>query len=61
MSKNGGKEVLVGAYPVCDFCGGEAHYDGKTKMGPWANMCDKCFRVYGVGLGTGCGQKLVLG
>lgn len=31
--------------------------DGKTTMGPWANMCPQCFRDYGVGLGTGRGQK----
>ena len=44
----------------CDFCHkecGKNLYDGKTDMGPWAVMCDKCFRTHGVGLGAGRGQK----
>ncbi len=52
------RSVKVRRLPLCDFCFGEdlcaARYDGKTKQGPWANMCD------GVGLGTGRGQKLLL-
>lgn len=31
--------------------------DGKTKMGPWGNMSPKSHARYGVGLGTGRGQK----
>jgi hypothetical protein len=32
--------------------------DGKTRSGPWANMSEKSWRMYGVGrLGTGYGQK----
>ena len=31
--------------------------DGKTRMGPWANMSPESFKQYGVGLGTGRGQK----
>lgn len=32
--------------------------DGKTKMGPWAIMCPRCWGVLGVGrLGTGFGQR----
>lgn len=42
----------------CDFCGSEAKYDGKTKGGPWAFMCESCFNTQGVGLGIGRGQKL---
>ena len=64
--------VIVSKLPRCDFqtedgvyglCrdDGEAHYDGKTTHGPWANMCEKHFEAYGVGLGTGRGQKLILG
>ena len=30
--------------------------DGRTTRGPWAIMCLKCSRVYGVGAGTGSGQ-----
>jgi len=47
----------------CDLCHkpvGDAFVDGKTKMGPWANMCYvTCFPKYGVGLGTGKGQHYV--
>lgn len=38
----------------------EAAVDGKTVDGPWAYMCDGCHRRFGVGLGTGRGQRLVL-
>lgn len=31
--------------------------DGKTTMGPWANMCPRCAKRYGAGLGTGLGQR----
>lgn len=61
-----GEETQVMAYPTCDICqyedgkaGVEAHYDGKTQMGPWANMCDAHFKSHGTGLGTGSGQRLV--
>lgn len=30
--------------------------DGRTNMGPWANMCLRCARVHGVGTGLGKGQ-----
>lgn len=62
-----GTSVEVSSYPDCDIHtyqlgqpGVEAHYDGKTIMGPWANMCDECFAQYGVGLGVGQGQRLVV-
>lgn len=33
-------------------------YDGKTKMGPWANMSPTSFKRYGLGkTGTGLAQK----
>lgn len=46
----------------CDFCKVDlttqkAFFDGKTTYGPWAMMCIACFRKYGVGIGTGVGQK----
>jgi len=45
----------------CDIClepVGEVMYDAKTKMGPWANMCQRCWRRNTSGrLGTGLGQK----
>ena len=62
-------EVEVPSLPLCDICrypvigqGVEtvARYDGKTTMGPWANMCERHFRSVGVGLGLGKGQKLIL-
>jgi hypothetical protein len=32
--------------------------DGKTKMGPWANMTEASYKKYGIGkLGTGYGQR----
>ena len=34
----------------------ENFIDGRTTMGPWANMCLLCARVYGVGIGKGKGQ-----
>ena len=53
-------ETFVSKFPRCDFCGQEAHYDAKTKSGPWAYMCEQCFKTQGVGLGLGMGQKLML-
>ena len=43
----------------CDFCERRASFDGKTKQGQWANMCEKHFTQKGIGLGTGKGQRLV--
>jgi hypothetical protein len=53
-------EVKVARIPKCDFCSNPAVYDGKTIMGPWANMCGSHFSAHGVGLGTGRGQRLIL-
>lgn len=59
------KVAKVSKLPECDIHkyrlnkpGVPAHYDGKTKSGPWANMCHPCFVEHGVGLGLGQGQKL---
>ncbi len=45
----------------CDICGclviGK-YIDGKTRMGPWADMCLDCHKANGVGLGTGKGQVI---
>ena len=45
---------------TCDIrgCKNKAEYDGKTNFGCWANMCSKCFKIWGLGLGLGKGQKL---
>lgn len=53
-------KVAVPELPDCDFCGETAHYDGRTNMGPWANMCESCFHKHAKGLGLGIGQELVL-
>lgn len=61
--------TTVSRLPDCDICKyvgrptnkiEKAAYDGKTKDGPWANMCEHHFNQYGVGLGTGKGQRLIL-
>lgn len=49
----------VAVLPKCDFCANKAGYDGATKMGPWAYMCETCFSIEGRGLGLGIGQRLV--
>lgn len=44
----------------CDFCGTQLtpdRIDGKTKRGPWADMCAPCHHDFGVGFGTGRGQR----
>lgn len=53
-------ETKVSELPSCDFCDLAAEYDGKTRSGPWAYMCETCFIFCGVGLGLGRGQKLVV-
>ena len=43
----------------CDICHAtiaDRYVDGKTKVGPWANMCLRCHKTKGVGLGLGKGQ-----
>lgn len=60
-----GESVIVPSLPDCDFCQLEdvkrvARYDGKTTLGPWANMCDDHFLENGIGVGTGKGQRLIL-
>jgi len=59
-------EVTVSTRPDCDIH--KHHYgkivpathDGATAMGPWAYMCEPCFDNYGVGLGLGKGQRLIV-
>jgi len=60
--------TYVGEIPLCDFCQSDwpnpcatpAVLDGKTKLGPWANMCEAHNKRYGIGLGTGKGQRFIL-
>lgn len=45
---------------TCDICGAllaTVRIDGRTRFGPWADMCVGCHARVGVGLGTGKGQK----
>lgn len=53
-------QVEVVELPKCDFCIRTAHYDGKTVVGLWANMCEIHFEMHGIGLGLGKGQILIL-
>lgn len=66
MAKEG-TVAEVAVIPPCDFCKQispndalDAAFDGKTTQGPWANMCTTHYGLYGVGLGVGRGQRLVL-
>ncbi len=58
-----GTKMIVRHLSCCDICGRiNATYDFKTKQGPWANGCKRCYlihRLYDT-LGTGKGQLLVL-
>ena len=46
--------------PKCDFCELDAVVDGKTRFGPWAYMCLLHYEGYGIGLGLGRGQFLLV-
>jgi hypothetical protein len=67
MAKQG-HEVEVTKLPKCDvhvMLGSknppDAAYDGKTILGPWANMCEDHWKTYGPGMtGVGLGQRLIL-
>lgn len=55
--------ICVPADFSCDMCSTkirDTYIDGKTTMGPWGNMCVRCHGFYGVGLGTGKGQRYQL-
>jgi hypothetical protein len=58
-----GKSVEMLGIEHCDFSHERpvlALYDGKTKEGPWAYMCEAHWLSEGVGqLGTGFGQALI--
>jgi hypothetical protein len=43
-----------------DFKDDDVFVDGKLAGGPWAIMCVLCHLAFGVGLGTGKGQKYSL-
>ena len=52
-------ETIVTKVPKCDFCEEPAEYNARTRFGPWAYLCEKHFKMYGVGLGLGRGQTLI--
>jgi len=63
-----GTEAEMSVMPLCDLALANhpdspepAAYDGKTNLrgGQWAYMCEACFKVHGIGLGTGLGQRLI--
>ena len=48
----------------CDVCGmvgqkAPAVVDCRTRSGRWGNLCIRCFKKQGVGLGVGRGQVLL--
>ena len=62
-----GHEVLMTRIPTCDVCeyedakpGVPAAYDARTKMGPWANVCEAHFKSHCYGTGLSRGQKFIL-
>ena len=65
-----GTQAIVAELPDCDICKSEgynpvrkARYDARMYSGQWAFMCTTHWRDYRMhkGLGTGIGQKLVVG
>ena len=52
-------ETKASKLPKCAFCGDIAYYDGMTRMGLIAYMCESHFAQYGIGLGHDKGQWLV--
>lgn len=67
------KRSWLGELPMrCDICNrpmeecrdpvnpsseGKTFIDGRTVMGPWANMGEGCFAIVGTGIGLGKGQR----
>ena len=57
------KQVFWQGRPKCDVCrknleSSQFIYDAKTIFGPWALMCEDCFKEQTNGkLGLGIGQK----
>ena len=53
-----GKSTVV-KEATCDFCQEPAIVDGRTTMGAWGDMCGEHYKVYGVGIGVGYGQRFI--
>ena len=61
MEHEGTATRALTSRPMCDMCSDRpAAIDGKTTFGPWAYMCMPCYDTYGVGLGLGKGQRLLI-
>jgi len=60
------KEAIVSSLPYCDICKiddkfTKANYDAKTNLiGQWAYLCEEHYQKYGIGLGEGKGQRLIV-
>ena len=59
-----GYVVRVATIPDCQICAENertrlAKYDAKTKIGPWAYVCEDCFNRWCYGIGVGYGQILI--
>ncbi len=57
--------AIVAKIPNCELCeeakkAKKAVYDARTRIGPWAYLCQSHFDRYGIGLGLGYGQVLIL-
>lgn len=53
--------VFVDTLPKCDFCPACANYDGRMRgRSSWAYACHLHFEEYGMSLGLGRGQRLIL-
>jgi len=61
------QDVTVEQFPPCDYHLEQsneyvlAHFAGFTIFETHAFMCANCFNLYGMGLGPGKGQRLVIG
>lgn len=52
--------VEVAVLPACDMCSALGLRVVERGRGPWADMCLVHFEDFGVGLGLGRGQRLVV-
>lgn len=50
---------LQGSSVLVEELRAKDEYDGKTRDGPWANMCEYHFRIHDIDLGVEKGQKLI--
>jgi hypothetical protein len=52
--------IWLGQTKCCNVCQGPFTtelFDAKLITGQWGTVCDGCFKTFGLGLGTGLGQK----